>query len=181
MTRSAFALCLAVVSLVATPAIAGPADFTKGPVITQHGGAIASVAVDVPLDTTIDYKVIFDVDSSEAGKLNRNIDSAARLINMLAANGVPISRIHPVLVVHGPGIGDILNDQTYATTYPGKTNPNAALVRELMANGVSVYVCGQTAALYDAKKDNLIPGVKMTLSAMTTIAALQRQGYTQNF
>jgi intracellular sulfur oxidation DsrE/DsrF family protein len=45
---------------------------------------------------------------------------------------------------------------------------------------VKIIVCGQTAAYYGVKTDELLPGVQMALSAMTAHALLQQQGYTLN-
>ncbi|HBH44411.1 MAG TPA: hypothetical protein DDY28_08390, partial [Hyphomonas atlantica] len=41
-------------------------------------------------------------------------------------------------------------------------------------------LCGQTAAYRDVTKADLLPGVEMSLSAMTAHAQLQQDGYTLN-
>lgn len=180
MNRALLSLSVCTLALsAAAPALAGPEQFSKGPLITQSGGAVAKIDSDVPLAPGIDYRIDFDVGSGSAGKLNARIDSAARLSNMLAASGVPRAQINPALVVHGSAIYDVVNDGRYAAQYgPGAENPNAALVRDLIALGVPVYVCGQTAALLSVDKKDFLPGVKLTLSAMTSHAELLRNGYT---
>jgi intracellular sulfur oxidation DsrE/DsrF family protein len=45
---------------------------------------------------------------------------------------------------------------------------------------VRIIVCGQKAAYYNVTSDDLLPGVKMALPAMTAHALLQQQGYTLN-
>lgn len=171
-----YVLTLSMGLSIASPAAADPANFRKGPVITE-GGAVAQVAADVPVAQGLDWKMDFDVATASPGKLNPRIDSAARFINMLAASGVPMGKIHAAIVVRSNGLMDLLNAETYSRETGGQVNPNAALLAQLMAKGVPVYVCGQSAELLDVKKADMIPGVKMTLSAMTTHAVLQGQGY----
>ena len=49
-----------------------------------------------------------------------------------------------------------------------------------MSNNVRVILCGQSAAAYDVKNDELVNGVEVELSAMTAHALLQQKGYTMN-
>ncbi|MEO6432740.1 MAG: DsrE family protein [Sphingomicrobium sp.] len=162
--------------LSASPALANPANFSRGPIITEAGG-VAKVAADVPLPAGKDWKMDFDVPTATPGKLNPRIDAAARFINMLAASGVPMANIHAAIVVRANGLLDLLDAQNYGRETDGQVNPNTALLLQLIAKGVPVYVCGQSAELLDIKKSEMIPGVKMALSAMTVHADLQGRGY----
>jgi intracellular sulfur oxidation DsrE/DsrF family protein len=154
-------------------------QFAYGPAITDFG-AIAKVDSDQPLAPGIDYKLDFDIGKGVAGKVNTDLDSVARLINMLAASGVPMSKIHPAVVVWSAGMIDVTNQARYEQEYEGVANPNIALVEELVAKGVQIYVCGQSSVKYDVAKSDLLPGVKMALSGMTTHAMLHAQGYLVN-
>ena len=164
---------------VATPASAGMEQFKYGPAIANFG-ATAPVNADLPLAAGIDYKLDFDIGKGEPGKVNTDLDSVARLINMLTASGVPISKIHPAVVVWGGGMIDVTREARYEQESGGVANPNIKLVEELIANGVQIYVCGQSAAQHDVLKSDLLPGVKMALSGMTTHAMLHEQGYLVN-
>jgi intracellular sulfur oxidation DsrE/DsrF family protein len=173
-------LCfLGALAAMSTPAWAGMDQFAYGPAITDHG-AIAKVDSDQPLAPGIDYKLDFDIGKGEPGKVNTDLDSVARLINMLAASGVPMSKIHPAVVVWSAGMIDVTRQSRYEQEYEGVANPNIALVEELVAKGVQIYVCGQSAVKYDVAKSDLLPGVKMALSGMTTHAMLHSQGYLVN-
>jgi intracellular sulfur oxidation DsrE/DsrF family protein len=176
--RSRLAVFTALMVLAA-PSFAAPDQFSDGPVITGFG-AVAKVDSDQPLPAGMDYKIAFDVKSSEAGKRSTGIDAAARLINMLAASGVPMSKIHVAVVVHNNALFDVVSDARYAQETGAPSNPSADLVRQLVAKGVPIYACGQSAAWSDVKKSDLLPGVKMALSAITADAILQRQGYSIN-
>jgi intracellular sulfur oxidation DsrE/DsrF family protein len=163
----------------ATPAWAGMDQFAYGPAITNFG-AIAKVDSDLPLAKDIDYKLAFDIGKGTPEKVNSELDSVARLINMLVANGVPMSRIHPAVVVWNAAMMDVTKQSRYEQEYGGASNPNIALVEELIAKGVQIYVCGQSAVKYDVAKSDLLPGVKMALSGMTTHVMLHEQGYLVN-
>lgn len=165
-----------ILGLFTAPATADPARFSNGPVLTQ-GGGVTAVAADLPLPRGKQWKMAFDVPSATPGKLNPSIDAAARYINMLVAAGVSPGAVKTAIVVHGGGLMDLLDAPNYARETDGKANPNAALLSELMAKGVPVYVCGQSAELLDVRKGEMIPGVTMALSAMTAHEMLQNQGY----
>ena len=169
----------AALAVLASPAIAAPEDFSQGPVITGFG-AVAKIDSDLKPPAGMNYKVAFDVGTGKAGERNRGIDGAARFMNMLAQSGVPESRIHPAIVLHNSGIFDVTSAARYGQEYGGAANPNADLVRQLLAKGVPIYICGQSAAWANVSKADLLPGVKMALSAMDAHAILQHQGYSLN-
>lgn len=175
---------LAVVGLVfvAAPAVAQKPDmsaFTKGPVFTEYG-AVAKVASDLPISPDTHFKVLYNVhDGAKPGEVLRAFDTAARFINMNVAAGVPEANIEVALVVHGPAGWDLTNDAAYSAHVKDKTqgNANAKLVGQLLAHGVQIYICGQSATAMGIHKSDLLPGVKMALSAMDAFALLQQQGY----
>lgn len=183
MKIKTLSLITAACLLSASPALAGPDAFKQGQTIPEYG-KIAQVKVDQPVYRHNKFKVAFDVSKqAEAGALNRNIVSAARFINMHTAAGVKEKNIKIAIVLHGGAAKDVTRADYYQSTQEGadkKENANAALVKTLIDHGVEFYVCGQTAAYYDIKNEDLLPGVKMSLSAMTAHALLQQKGYTLN-
>ena len=175
------AVCIALTTLLSsTLSWAGPDDFVNGPVIEAFG-KIAPIESDMPLSKHDRFQVAFDVaKAAEAGEVNRKFDSVARFINMNAAAGVKPKRIKTALIVHGGAAQDLTQSSIYAENHEGRENANEALIEALLANGTEIYLCGQTAAYYDIKASDLIPGVKMALSAMTAHALLQQDGYSLN-
>jgi len=170
------------------PALAGPDAFTSGQTIPEFG-KIVEVKVDQPVYKHHKFKVAFDVSKqADAGELNRNLVSAARFINMHTAAGVKVKNIKLAVVIHGGATKDVTREDYYSASQGGtsqdkddkKTNANAALIKTLVEHGVEVYVCGQSAAFYDVGNEDLLPDVKMALSAMTAHALLQQKGYTLN-
>lgn len=161
--------------IAATSAQAQSSRFTPGPVIADHG-AVASVEEAEPIAPDTVFKVVFSVsEAAAAGEISRRLETPARFLNMHVRAGVPQENIHLAVVVHGPAARDLLREPR-----PGETNPNAGLIAALLTHGVDIILCGQTAANLGLSPDDLLPGVRLSLSAMTAHALLQQDGYTLN-
>lgn len=180
MMRVAMTLALA---LTAAPLAAQDLSaFKPGPVLSEFG-AHAPVPGTERLPADSRFAIAFDV-STPAGESgpNRGFDSAARFLNMHVANGVPQENIRLVVVVHGKAALELLTNAAYAANPLSRQgdNPSAKLVEALLAADVRLILCGQSAAAYGIKPEDLIPGVEMSLSAMTAHALLQKNGFTVN-
>ena len=173
---------LAAFGLLALPTSAEPPPgFTTGPVIKEYGeNAELDGTFKVPPHVV--FKVLFDIDKPAApGEVSRALNTPARFINMHARAGMRPANMHLGVVVHGKASFDLLTDKAYKKRHPdAEANASADLVEALMEENVKIYLCGQTAAAYGIKEDDLIPGVELYLSAMTAHAWLQQQGYTLN-
>ncbi|MDX1493111.1 MAG: DsrE family protein [Longimicrobiales bacterium] len=152
----------------------------SGPVI-QSAGAVFQVDPDVETPSDVDYRVAFDVatPAPSPDRLNPSLNTPARFLNMHAQAGVPEDRLAAALVVHGGASFELLDDEAYRSRF-GVDNPNGDLLRELIAKGHPVILCGQSAASRNVPTDQLIPGVEVALSAMTAFVILQEQGYRVN-
>ncbi|WP_372918469.1 DsrE family protein [Sandarakinorhabdus sp.] len=167
--------------LLAAPTLAQSREgFIAGPVLPDVG-PIAPVQSDLPIPTGAQFKIAFDLHiKADAGGLSRQIETAARTLNMHVAAGVPQKDVQIVLIAHGPAAMDLLKPEAFAARNDGKTNGSLAAVQKLLGQGVEIYLCGQTAANQKISKADLIPGVKMALSAITAHALYQQRGYTLN-
>lgn len=149
-----------------------------GPVIENYGAVFQINNPDFVTDATQEFKVVFDVKDGPKSdtELNRNIETVARFLNMHVQSGIPLSQLKAALIVHGTATRNLLSDAAHQKRY--KTdNPNRELVEELLKAGVEVIMCGQSSKSRDLPKEDLIPGVKIALSAMTANIQLQNQGY----
>lgn len=156
----------------ASPALADQSAFAPGPVYDEFG-PVADVDETYAIPDGAEFKVSFDTRvAAEEGAPNKTLVSAARFFNMHARAGVTVEDIHVAVVLHGPAVRDVAK--------PAGENANAALIDALTAKGVKIIVCGQSAAYYEVKTADLLPGVDMALSAMTAHALLQQDGYTLN-
>lgn len=172
MIRSAASACA--LFTLSMPALAGMEDFVPGKIVPDFGRYAPVEGVALAPETQ--FKVAFDV--AEAGPedgVSRALESPARFLNMNAAAGVPGENMSVAIIVHGPAWKDLLSDEAR-----GSANPNASLIAELIAAGARIELCGQTAAAHDVSQDDLLPGVGLSLSAMTAHAQLQQEGYTLN-
>lgn len=154
--------------------------FHPGPVFKDFA-PIASVQSDITIPTGAHFKIDFDVsEKAKPGELSRAIETAGRFINMHVAAGVPLPSIRVAIVVHGGAVADLLQPEPYAARNEGKANGSATAIAQLIGKGVEIHMCGQSAASYGITNADLLPGVKMTISAMTSHALLQQAGYTLN-
>ncbi len=80
-----------------------------------------------------------------------------------------------VVVVHGPGGPMVLNNN--AATPNAKFNPFQSQIEQLLAKGVNIYVCMNTARNLGAKTGQLIPGVQYVPSGVSAIVDFQNMGY----
>lgn len=167
-------LSLIFLALMPATLLAGPDDFSTGPLIRDFGPKVTIDDDAVSADST--FKVAFDLaKEAEEGKVNRGLESVARFLNMHVAAGVPKENISLAVVVHGGAAHDLLWEKK-----DGADNPSAPLIAALVEAGVSIELCGQSAAYMNISEDDLLPGVVMRLSAMTAHAQLQQKGYTIN-
>ncbi|MEO1656226.1 MAG: DsrE family protein [Pseudomonadota bacterium] len=165
--------------LVLTAANAQPESFGPGPLIPEFG-VIADVEGREALPDNAAFKVAYDVTAgAEPGEVSRSLTTGARFLNMHAAAGVKPENMQLAFVLHGSSVFDVVRDARYQAQH-GEDNATAALVEELLKHNVQIFVCGQSAAYQDVATDDLLPGVKMSLSAMTAHALLQQEGYTLN-
>lgn len=179
MLKSRLVILLPLLAL-AQPASAQMENFKAGPVFKDFG-ATAPVQTTEPVAKDTVFKIAFDVTkAADPGKLNRTIESAARFINMQVAAGVPAENIHLAVVVHGDASLDLTKQEFFAAHNDGRENASAAAIAHLQQHGVEFYMCGQSAAAHGISNADLLPGVKMALSAMTAHALLQQQGFTVN-
>ncbi len=169
-------------AVVLTPFMAGhlyAAETQTGPVIQNFGPVYAVPGNAWNLEQGRLYKVSMDVaETAEfSGELNRHIESAARFLNMHARNGIEPGNIQMAIVVHGAASRDLLTDDAYQARY-NEPNANSAMLTELQAAGVKIYLCGQTAVHRKIGVEELHPAVSLALSAMTAHVRLQSEGFT---
>ena len=151
---------------------------TPGPVFKAMGQVYDVSDADFVPDSTQVLKAIFDIErvQENPGKVNPLISSLHRYLNMHVRKGIPKENIHLAFVVHGVSSKDALTNKAYNERY-GVDNPNLEYIKALAKTGVHMYICGQSATYAGYKKEDLMPEVKMALSAMTVLTVYQMNGY----
>ncbi len=156
-----------------------PGQQASGPVIQSTG---MSIKVDDPTFVVPDghvFKAVFVINAGggDTVKVNEQLVTVARFYNVHVRHGYPEARVKAAAVFHGSGWPALLTDAAFAARYGGKPNPSRALVQELLQHGAQLVLCGQTAGARGVRRDELIPGVKVAISAMTALQVLQADGY----
>lgn len=155
--------------------------FGPGPVFSDFGRIAPVPEADFVVPDGMNLFISFDVSTPAVeGQANRTLDSAARFVNMNVGAGIEPERVRAAVVVHGMAGHDLITNEAWAKSGREGENPTAAIIPILVEKGVRVILCGQTAKARGIKKEDLVPGVEMAVSAMTAHAVLQRQGYTPN-
>jgi len=123
-------------------------------------------------------KVYFDTTAAApAGKPNRGLDSAARLVNLYALEGMKEVRPQIAVILHFNATAAALSDSAQERA-GGGSNPNRELVEQLLANGVEVWVCGQSVVRSGHALADVLPGVRIAHSAMVFNINRPADGWT---
>ena len=159
-----------------------PGQQMSGPVIQSTG---MSIKVDDPTfvaPANHVFKAVFEINAGggDTVRVNDQLNNVARFYNLHVRHGTPESRVRAAAVVHGSGWPALLNDSAFAARYGGKPNPSRKLVEELIQHGAQIILCGQTAGGRGIRREELLPGVKVAISAMTALNVLQADGYQFN-
>ena len=174
------ALVVAVASPVAAQGDARANITPNGPTIQSAGPSALVEQPTFVAPANHEYRVVWEINVGSDSAQSAQLGTIARFYNLHARHGVPLQRLHAAAVVHGSGWIALLNDEAFATRYPGRANPSKALVEELLVAGAQVVVCGQTAAFRGIRQEELLPGVKIAPPAITALNVFYAQGYQLN-
>jgi len=172
-----FAL-LGAMACVAFPGVAAePSSPLVFPRIADYGGVVR--LPDAGERPRAGGKVVFDTTAAAAaGKPNRGLDSAARLVNVYASEGMEQSRPRIAVILHTGATPAALSDEAHGRSASGGPNPNRQLVEALVAEGVEVWVCGQSVIRGGHTLDDVLPGIKVAYSAMIFNINRQADGWS---
>ena len=131
-------------------------------------------------DPNLDYKFLFELTSLNPDSAAKDVDygltEVARVINLHVASGIPLKKISVVIVVHGPALKAFGTNAYYNEQFK-MDNPNIKVVEELKKLGTKFIACGQAMAFLEVKRENLLPDVKVSITAQTVISSYQLKGY----
>jgi len=87
-------------------------------------------------DQSMNFKLLFELlinnPDSISKDINHGITEICRIINLHVASGIPVKNITPVIVVHGPALFSLYNNNNYKKKYK-VDNPNISVLQELIA------------------------------------------------
>jgi intracellular sulfur oxidation DsrE/DsrF family protein len=126
-------------------------------------------------------KLMFDFTQAtsagkQATKVNEGLEEVARILNIHVVSGIKKENIKAVVVFHAGSIMSVLSDTYYQQNYQA-ANPNIAMLNQLQAAGVELYICGQSLALREIPASMVLPQVKVAVAAKTTLTHFDALGY----
>ncbi|MDQ6814030.1 MAG: DsrE family protein [Bacteroidota bacterium] len=148
---------------------------------SKWSGVIPVNNIDEKPDLQQQYKLLMEVttgmkDSAGAKDINDAIAEVGRLVNIHIAAGIPKEKMNVVVVAHGAVLKSFYNNAAYKEKYK-VDNPNNPVFNELLAAGVKFVACGQAMYFFDVKREEMLPWVKVALSAQTVLTNYQLKGY----
>lgn len=149
------------------------------PRIAGHGAIAPLTGDETRADPALRYRLVFNVTKAAAApdKVNPSLDKVARLLNLLGRDAIRPAAGDIVVIVHGAATPIVASSAVYEAKTKAKLNPNLELIKKLRDAGVTVAVCSQALHANRITAKDLAPGVRVDLSAMTTLAALQLRGW----
>ncbi len=174
MTKFLLALFLGAV-LVSSPA---RADAQALPVPGVEAARDVPDAKEMP-NPAIVHKVVFDMATAgpKPTEVHPMLQAVARYVNTLAKTGVPAANRKVAVVFHQGATDYIMTNASYKARHDGQDNPNLGMIQALKKAGVDFRVCGQATLGRKIDAKDIMPEVQRDLWALTTIIALQQQGY----
>ena len=125
-----------------------------------------------------EYKLLFNIKSNKTKEgVNAALWRLARAMNVFKVSGVDAENIKLSAIVYGKAYALALTAEKHQEI-KGKPNPNLDLLRKLVENDVSIYVCGQSLAGNNIEVTDVNQYVDITLSALVAFPEFDAQGYT---
>jgi intracellular sulfur oxidation DsrE/DsrF family protein len=148
---------------------------------SKWSGVLPVTNVTEKPDPSMQYKLLMEEvipikDSASAKEINEGLSEVGRFINLHIASGIPKNKLEVVVVVHGAALSALYTNEIYRKKY-GVDNPNIVLINELMKNGVKFIACGQAMNFFDVKQEEMVPNIKISLTAQTVLSNYQLKGY----
>jgi intracellular sulfur oxidation DsrE/DsrF family protein len=151
---------------------------------SKWAGVAPVAGIDEIPDPRIQYNLLTEIvsgiqdkkDSFNINNINGAFSEIGRILNLHLAAGVPKKNMHVVAIVHAAALNSLLNNQSYRNKY-GVDNPNLPLLKELHDAGVKLIACGQAMYFLNIQKEQMIPGVKVSLTAQTVLSSYQLRNY----
>jgi intracellular sulfur oxidation DsrE/DsrF family protein len=132
-------------------------------------------------DPNMNYKLLFELvinnKDTLVKEINHGITEICRIINLHIASGIPAKNITPVIVVHGSALYSFFTNENFKKKYK-VDNPNIAVVEELIKKtGAKFIACGQAMNFFEVQKEEMIPQIKVSLTAQTVLSNYGLKGY----
>jgi intracellular sulfur oxidation DsrE/DsrF family protein len=155
------------------------AQQSVNPEISPYGQVSSVPGVSLKADPSMLYKIVIEVNNSDTSTpaISQPVELVARLVNLLALDGVTKNRREIAVIFHNAGSYCIQNDEAFSRKY-GRPNPNKDALEKLAAAGVQFYVCGQSTVKRKIDPAEILPQVSIATSFLTSYTSFQLKGYS---
>jgi len=155
-----------------------PVKLLNGLTLDEEFG-VGSQQITRCLDKVKKVKVVYQVNKECKSSACKKPYAVGNMINALndykITHGMDDDNINLVAVVHSGGWPLILNNDS--PTANARVNEFQAQVEALLAKGVEIYFCQNTARSKGVTRDQMIDGVKFVTAGVTAIADFQLEGF----
>ena len=143
--------------------------------------APASDAPPIMLDTDIAFVCPIQEDKwNEELGVGAGLAGLRKVVEQYKAIGIRTEELHVNAVLQGAAAYWLLNDEAYRDARGGAEggNPNKAIIRELIENGVKLEMCNLTMKGRGWTKKDLLPDIKVVPAFYPRVIDLELQGYS---
>lgn len=127
------------------------------------------------------YRAVFDArrGADKPDQVIPTLNMIGSELNTLAAHRVPRRNAKFVVVFHTSASNEaVLDDAAYRARH-GVANPNLAVIRQLKAAGIGLFVCGQSLVADNVPLSAVTPDVTIVEDGIITIMEHANDGFAQ--
>jgi intracellular sulfur oxidation DsrE/DsrF family protein len=145
------------------------------PLVALADADVGIIGLEVKDNVNVVYHI--KVASVREDGVSKGVAELRHLLRLYDEVGVTRDKRDIHAVFDADGVPFVVSDSAYARLGKGDTNPNTALIAELIGEGVSVEVCSQRMERDKLTSQSLLPGVKMVLGGQPRVIDLELRGY----
>lgn len=133
----------------------------------------------ISIEKRQNIKTAYEITKAEwQDGIGKGLATLKAMLKLYRSIGVNPEDLNLHAVFHSKAGAWMLTDEAYNGHTEGTGgNPNKAVIRELVKEGVSIELCHQTMKHNGWEKEDILPAVKIVTNAYSRLADLQLQGF----
>jgi intracellular sulfur oxidation DsrE/DsrF family protein len=148
---------------------------------SKYSAALPVAGIDERPDPKMKYKLLVEItgwekDSVSLRKVNGSLAEAGRILNLHIESGIDRKNIEMVIVAHAGVLNALLTNEKYKKKFH-TDNPNLDIIKQFQDNNIKIIACGQAMHFVDIPKEDLLPVVKVALSAKIVLSTYLSKGF----
>jgi intracellular sulfur oxidation DsrE/DsrF family protein len=148
---------------------------------SKYSGVLPVVGIDEKPDPKLKYKLLVEIawwekDSASIRKVNGSLAEVGRILNLHVAGGIDKKNIEMVVVAHAGVLNAFLTNEKYKKKFH-TDNPNLDIIKQFQENHIKIIACGQAMHFADIPKEDLLPMVKVAISAKVVLSTYLSKGF----